>query len=63
MYLIDTNMNVQFTGSRTMKTELFESIIDGEHILHNKDKKFINLYAAFDIYYKNGEDIREKSYL
>ena len=63
MYLIDTNMNVQFTGSRTMKTELFESIIDGEHILHNKDKKFINLYAAFDIYYKNGEDIREKSFM
>ena len=63
MYLIDTNMNVQFTGAKTVRTELFNSLLDGEHILHNKEKKFINLYAAFDIYYKNGEDLREKAFM
>ena len=63
LYLIDTNMNVQFTGAKTLRSELFNSLLDGEHILHNKEKKFINLYAAFDIYYKNGEDLREKAFM
>ena len=63
LFLIDTNMNVQFTGAKTVRTELFNTLIDGEHIPHNKEKKFINLYAAFDIYYKNGEDIREKPFM
>jgi len=58
IYLIDQNMNVQFTGTLTGETKYFNSVIDGEHILHNKNKKFINLFAAFDIYYINGEDIR-----
>ena len=63
LFPIDTNMNVQFTGAKTVRTELFNTLIDGEHIPHNKEKKFINLYAAFDIYYKNGEDIREKPFM
>ena len=58
IYLIDTNMNVQFTGAKTAREELFDSIIDGEHITHNKKGVFINLYAAFDIYYIRGEDVR-----
>ena len=58
IYFIDTNMNVQFTGTKTNETKYFNSILDGELILHNKHRKFINLYAAFDIYYINGEDIR-----
>lgn len=58
IYLIDTNMNVQFTGSITENKEIAETLIDGEHILHNKSGTFINLYAAFDIYYLNGKDVR-----
>jgi hypothetical protein len=58
IYLIDTNMNVQFTGAKTSREELFDSIIDGEHITHNKKGVFINLYAAFDIYYLKGNDVR-----
>ena len=58
IYLIDTNMSVQFTGAKTSRDELFDSIIDGEHITHNKKGEFINLYAAFDIYYIRGEDLR-----
>ena len=63
IYLIDTNMNVQFTGAKTMDKNLYNSIIDGEHILLNKDNEFINLYAAFDIYYINKVDQRAKSFI
>jgi hypothetical protein len=59
IYLIDTNMQIQFTGARTRNENIRSSIIDGEHILHDKSKRFINLYAAFDIYYLEGKDIRE----
>ena len=59
LYLIDTNMRVQFTGARTARSELFMSIIDGEHISQNKKGEYINLYAAFDIYYKNNKDLRK----
>ena len=58
IYLIDQNMNVQFTGAITKKNHIFNTLLDGEHILQNKDKKFINLYAAFDIYYLKDVDIR-----
>jgi len=58
IYLITTNMTIQFTGGLTKNSDLFNSLIDGEHILHDKKKRFINLYAAFDLYYLNGKDIR-----
>lgn len=58
IYMIDTNMNVQFSGAKTPKSELFDTLIDGEHILHNKEGEFINLYAAFDVYYVKGKDMR-----
>ena len=57
IYLIDINMNVQFTGSVT-EPFLGNTILDGEHILHDKNKLFINLYAAFDIYFLNNSDKR-----
>ena len=63
IYLISTNMNVQFTGTLSKNKECWNTIIDGEHILYNKHKKFINMYAAFDIYYINGEDIRSKGFI
>ena len=58
IYLIDTNMNIQFTGARSQNKDLFNTIIDGEHILHNKNKMYINLFAAFDIYFLNKKDLR-----
>ena len=63
IYLIDTNMNVQFTGAIIKEEKLFNSLLDGEHILHNKEKKFINLYAAFDIYFIHGVDLRSAAFL
>lgn len=63
IYLIDTNMNVQFTGAKTSNTTLVNTLIDGEHVLHNKNKQFINLYAAFDIYYINARDVRTLGFI
>ena len=56
IYLMDTNMNIQFTGMVTKHRNMYNSIIDGEHVLYNKAGEFINLYLAFDIYYKNKEN-------
>jgi curved DNA-binding protein CbpA len=63
IYLIDTNMNIQFTGAITKNVELKETILDGEHILHNKKGEFINLYAAFDIYIINKKNVRSNSFI
>ena len=63
IYLIDSNMNVQFTGALLEDEKMFHSLLDGEHILHNKERKFINLYAAFDIYFIHGVDIRSAAFL
>jgi hypothetical protein len=63
IYLIDTNMNVQFTGAVTKDVDLTHSILDGEHILHNKKGDFINLYAAFDIYIVNKKDVRSNAFI
>ena len=62
VYLIDTNMRVQFTGVKTDTTNYFNTIIDGEHVLKDKKDNFINNYLAFDIYYINKQDIRDMGF-
>ena len=64
IYLIDTNLNVQYTGC-TVKTkdDFAGTLIDGEHILHDKEGNYINLYAAFDIYYINKTSVRDKMFV
>jgi hypothetical protein len=59
IYLIDTTMKVIFTGAKTNEKTIINSILDGEHIKYNKDGKFINLYAAFDVYFINNLSTRE----
>jgi len=63
IYLIDTNLNIQFTGAITKIIELRETVLDGEHILHNKKGEFINLYAAFDVYIINKKDVRDNAFI
>ena len=63
IYLINTNMEVIFTGAKTNNEECFESLIDGELILHDKNGKFINLYAAFDIYYLKKTHVRNLTFM
>lgn len=62
IYFIDMNMNVIFTGAHSKKTDTFQTIIDGEHILHDKNGKYINRFAAFDIYYDHGLNVREQPF-
>lgn len=58
IYLIDMNMSVVFTGLTTTRQDIFDTIFDGELILHNKLGHFINTFVAFDAYYVNGVDVR-----
>lgn len=58
IYLIDTNMNVQFTGTVSLNPKLYNTLIDGEHIIHNARGEYINVFAAFDIYYLHKTDVR-----
>jgi len=63
IYLINTNMDIKFTGAKTTNEECFNSLLDGELISHDKNGKFINLYAAFDIYFYKNKDIRHYSFM
>ena len=59
VYLIDVNMKVQFAGMMCETKDLHGTIIDGEHVLHDRYGKFINHYLAFDLYFLGGKDIRD----
>jgi len=63
IYLINTNMNIIFTGAVTKEKKIMNSLLDGELIYHNKNGVFINLYASFDIYYLNGRDVRAMQFV
>lgn len=58
IYLIDQNMTVQFTGMITDNVNLFNTLIDGEHIINNKIGEYYNNFACFDIYIHNDKDVR-----
>lgn len=60
VYLIDTNMNFQFTGAVSLNTKLHNTLLDGEHILHNKSGSFINLFIVFDVYFVHKSDVRSR---
>ena len=60
VYLIDTNMNFQFTGAVSLNTKLHNTLLDGEHILHNKNGEFINLFLVFDVYFVHKADVRAR---
>lgn len=63
IYMIDTNMNVIFTGVKTIEKTIYNSILDGEHIKYDKNDRYINLYAAFDVYFINKKSVRELAFL
>ena len=56
IYLISYNLKVMFTGCTTTEKKCFNSIVDGEFLMHGKQGKRIFLFAAFDIYYFGGLD-------
>jgi hypothetical protein len=58
VFTIDSSKRVEGTGIKAKK-EAYNSLIDGEYIHCNKriDKVKRNLFAAFDIYFLNGEKL------
>ena len=63
IYLINTNMDFEFTGAISREEKIYNTLVDGEHILHNKRGDYINLFAAFDIYFLNGSDVRHNAFI
>lgn len=63
IYLLNQGLNVKFTGAITKNKEAFNTLIDGELITHNKYHEYINLYAAFDLYYLNQFDTRSMKFM
>ena len=56
VYMIDMNMNVVFSGMVAEDKELFDTLLDGEYIAYDRHRKWINRYAAFDVYYLGERD-------
>ncbi|NDH07942.1 hypothetical protein EBX93_18855, partial [bacterium] len=63
IYLITNSMNIIFTGAKTTNDKCKNLLIDGEYIQRDKHDKYINLFAAFDLYYIDGKDIRSEPFL
>ena len=63
IYMIDTQINIQYTGMHTKVKDIYNSILDGEHIKLDKNGKYINLFAAFDIYVLNKIDKRTEPFI
>ena len=63
IYLISSNMDVKFTGAKTTNEDCFNTLFDGELIPHDKNGEFINLYAAFDIYFHKNKDVRMYTFM
>lgn len=63
IYMIDMAMNITYTGALTKEKHVFNTLIDGEYIKYNKQSLFINLYAAFDLYYIGGKSVRELEFM
>ena len=63
IYLINTNMFVQYTGCDVADKTFWGTLIDGEHIKYDAAQKYINTFAAFDIYYVAGKSVRELEFM
>jgi len=63
IYLLSQGMNVKFTGAITKNKDVFDSLLDGELITHNKNKEFVNYYLIFDIYFINNYDTRSMKFM
>jgi hypothetical protein len=63
IYLINSNMVTTFTGAKTETKELFNSLVDGEIVLHNKNGEYINLYIAIDVYFIDKLDVRSYGFM
>ena len=58
LYFINQQMEVEYTGVKSDNKELVNTIIDGEHVLYDKNNNYINRFLCFDIYIHGGVDCR-----
>ena len=58
IYLIQQRMQILFTGCCVKHKKYFDSVLDGELILHTKDGSFINMFAIFDVLFLLKKDVR-----
>ena len=63
IYLFNSNMQLFFTGAKTSNKNITQTLIDGEWIKTDKTGQYLNLYAAFDIYYFHGTDVRSLPFI
>jgi hypothetical protein len=64
IYMIDTNMNVIFTGYELVgSTSFIDTLLDGEFIKFNKNGQVINLFACFDNYFMGGNNKRSLPFI
>ena len=63
VYLINTQMDFQYTGMICTKSQYYNCLLDGEHITRSRDGTRIHYYAIFDIYFFNGKDIRSLPFI
>jgi len=63
IYLISQGMNIKFTGAITKNVNAFNTLFDGELVLHDKNNEFVNYYLAFDIYFINNYDLRGNKFM
>lgn len=62
IYLLDTTMNVVYTGRQVSNEKQWNSLLDGEHIKQLRNGKSTNKYKAFDLYYWHGKSTRELAF-
>lgn len=58
VYLISSNMEVQYVDIKITDKRLFKTLMDGEYITKNRFGDKICLFAAFDLYFARGKDYR-----
>ena len=63
VYLMNMSMNIKFTGMITKNKKVWNTLIDGEYIETNKLHEYIYLFAAFDIYFLNRNDVRDMVFI
>ena len=62
IYWIDVNMKVSYTGCSTKRAEYFNSLLDGEQILYDRNRQFIHWFACFDVYFIRGKNVCSLSF-
>lgn len=56
-YFIDNGLQVRSSGWRVSNPRLHQTLLDGEYVSYQKLKEGNNLFAVFDIYFREGKSV------